>query len=65
MSTVNVDAAKARHAELMLCLEAAADVARSTDNLRLAKDLERIVEFARLLGIRLATIERQMAGVVS
>lgn len=65
MSTVNVDGAKTKHSELMHHLEAAADAARNTDNRRLAKDLERLVEFTRLLGIRLTTIERQIAGVVS
>ena len=61
----NNSAARTAHTELMLRLETAANVARSADDWRLAKDLERLVEFARLLGIRLATIERQIAGVVS
>jgi len=61
----NNSPAKAAHNELMRRLEAAANAARSADDWRLAKDLERLVEFARLLGIRLATVERQIAEVAS
>lgn len=50
--------------QLMQRLEATASAARMSGDLGFARQVERVTEFARLLGVRLATIERELAEVV-
>jgi hypothetical protein len=59
----NHAASLAAHGELMARLEATADAARIA-GLRVTKQVERVTELARLVGIRLASIEREIAQVL-
>ncbi len=48
------------HTQLMQRLEAAGGAARMTGDVSSAKRVERVTEFARLLGVRLRSVVREL-----
>lgn len=58
-------AALIAHRQLMQRLDMTASAARMMGDVRFTKQVERVTEFARLLGVRLASIERELAEAAS